>query len=500
MAKTKQAFTLIELLVVIAIIGVLATVSIIALSNARAKSRDAKRLGDLKQMQTALEMYFNDKGAYPLSIDNGIFSTSSGATSTYMQITPAAPSPADNCTAAENSYIYTVLDNGASYTLSTCLGGSVGSLSPGSVCITPGGLANGSCASRFAVNWGGADDQYLYSAMDANDGGYLAFGFGNNSGDNDLYLAKTDNAGAIVWENYYGGSYSNLVHGAALERVSNSGYIFAGNETVSLNDNNIIIYKVDNSGNVLPGWPMTAEFTGSKSNFPRALKSVAGGYIVGGGYYLLGSGTPNILIMKFDNDGNKLWEKGYGTTGTEEAYDIAPTSDGGYVLTGRYGSTAFVMKTDANGEYSTTGWLRTYTEFGRGRGIEENSDGTYTVVSGVSGDFVLTKLSSTGDIIWNQTYTTDAYDSPYSLNKTFDGGYILGGSASVDDDDLHIIKTDADGNLEWSRTFARPGTYELMYGNGVRQANDGGYLLAGDTDANAYDFNLIKTDSSGNVQ
>ena len=56
MNKDKKAFTLIELLVVIAIIGLLSTLSIIALNSARAKARDAKRISDVKQMQVALEM------------------------------------------------------------------------------------------------------------------------------------------------------------------------------------------------------------------------------------------------------------------------------------------------------------------------------------------------------------------------------------------------------------------------------------------------------------
>ena len=81
MKFNKKAFTLIELLVVIAIIGILATISIVSLSNARAKSRDAKRAGDMKQVQTALELFFNDKGRYPSASEwdaNQIFSTSTG--------------------------------------------------------------------------------------------------------------------------------------------------------------------------------------------------------------------------------------------------------------------------------------------------------------------------------------------------------------------------------------------------------------------------------------
>lgn len=65
MRNNKKGFTLVELLVVIAIIGLLATLAIVALNSARAKARDAKRVGDVKQVQTALELYFNDEGGYP---------------------------------------------------------------------------------------------------------------------------------------------------------------------------------------------------------------------------------------------------------------------------------------------------------------------------------------------------------------------------------------------------------------------------------------------------
>ena len=61
----KKGFTLIELLVVIAIIGLLTTLAVVALDSARTKSRDAKRVTDIKQVQTALELYFNDEDGYP---------------------------------------------------------------------------------------------------------------------------------------------------------------------------------------------------------------------------------------------------------------------------------------------------------------------------------------------------------------------------------------------------------------------------------------------------
>lgn len=58
-SKSKIGFTLIELLVVIAIIGVLASIVLASLNNARRKSRDARRITDVKQIQLAMELYFD---------------------------------------------------------------------------------------------------------------------------------------------------------------------------------------------------------------------------------------------------------------------------------------------------------------------------------------------------------------------------------------------------------------------------------------------------------
>lgn len=148
--KTDKGFTLIELLVVIAIIGILATVSVISLNNARAKSRDAKRAGNIKQIQTALELYFNDNGHYPSANEwssGKIFSTSSAGTSTYMEIIPSAPSPSDGtCSNTQNTISYTPTSDGSSYSISFCLGNNTGTLNAGSKCLNPSGIIDLDCS------------------------------------------------------------------------------------------------------------------------------------------------------------------------------------------------------------------------------------------------------------------------------------------------------------------------------------------------------------------
>ncbi len=149
--SSNRGFTLIELLVVIAIIGLLSTLAVVALNSARAKSRDSKRVADVKQMQTALELYFADNNSYPsqtaatvlgvaattkMLCGAGVFSNACVGT-TYMGLVPSAPTPVDGtCTAGagSNDYTYTsaaATGVSATYALTFCLGAQVGDLAAG---------------------------------------------------------------------------------------------------------------------------------------------------------------------------------------------------------------------------------------------------------------------------------------------------------------------------------------------------------------------------------
>ena len=109
---TRFGFTLIELLVVVSIIGLLATLITANLNAARSRSRDAVRKGDLKNLQTALRLYYNDKGIFPASISWG--EEWSDSNILYMSVVPNDPLP-------DQSYSYVNDSASDSYTLTACL-------------------------------------------------------------------------------------------------------------------------------------------------------------------------------------------------------------------------------------------------------------------------------------------------------------------------------------------------------------------------------------------
>jgi prepilin-type N-terminal cleavage/methylation domain-containing protein len=129
--RKSSGFTLIELLVVIAIIGILAAVVLVSLNSARAKSRDARRVSDMHQIQTALELFYNDCGQYPSTLTTGANNGCTGVTfGTYMTSIPTNPSGCTVAGGATNAgsataygYSYNVPVN--SYTLFFCTEGAV---------------------------------------------------------------------------------------------------------------------------------------------------------------------------------------------------------------------------------------------------------------------------------------------------------------------------------------------------------------------------------------
>lgn len=158
----SKGFTLIELLIVIAIIGVLATLLMVNFVGVRQRARDAQRKSDLRQLQSALEIYRSDNGSYPNGVSSvsqlftcvpgsgskctntsGCFGNGSPTCSTvYMQTIPSDPNGSSYYNGG--NYVYESSD-GSTYTLGACLENSADSQATST---NPYSSANPACSSQ----------------------------------------------------------------------------------------------------------------------------------------------------------------------------------------------------------------------------------------------------------------------------------------------------------------------------------------------------------------
>jgi len=129
MIKIKKGFTLVELLVVIAIIGLLSTMAVIALNSARSKGRDATRVSDIRQVMSALELYYDDNSGYPVAATWALMDP---IIDDEMPTVPSNPSPSGTA--------YTYVGTATTYTMTFTLENDTGALSAGLRTATPSGI------------------------------------------------------------------------------------------------------------------------------------------------------------------------------------------------------------------------------------------------------------------------------------------------------------------------------------------------------------------------
>lgn len=204
----------------------------------------------------------------------------------------------------------------------------------------------------------------------------------------DAWVVKLSNDGAVVWQHAYGGSQDD---GATqVRRTADGGYILAG-----------ATWSAD-------------------------------------GDIIISHGLADCWVVKLDGAGNLQWQKTYGGSGYDEAYDVQQTSDGGYIIAG----------------------------------ITASSDGDVTGYHGGTGaDCWVVKTDDTGAIMWQRTYGGTRDEGAIVVRQTQDNGYIFGGftmsnngdvtnyhGGTSDGGDCWVVRLNSFGNLKWQKTYG--GTFE----------------------------------------
>jgi len=333
---------------------------------------------------------------------------------------------------------------------------------------------------QWQRSYGGTEDDYAYSIQQLADGGYVVAGqtysvngdVEGNHGGSDFWLLRLDMIGDIIWAKCYGGTNSEV--GAFVKSTADGGFVLAGGS-----------YSSD----------------GDLSE---------------------NQGSSDLWFIKLTADGTLDWQKNYGGSGFDRAFSIEQTTNQGFILAGFTESSdgdvtgyhsaydAWIVKLDEQGDLE---WERAYGGSQNDWAFEahETPDGGYAFVGSVhsnDGDVVgnhgsrdgwLAKIGSIGAMEWQRTYGGSGYDGTEALLLTPEGYIIAGYSGSNDGDvvgshgstDMWISSVSPTGAIEWQSAL---GGSEYDRVNAMIRNSDGSILLAGQTSSNDGDVTSANGD------
>ncbi len=353
------------------------------------------------------------------------------------------------------------------------------------------------------------DDQYCGSLIATSDGGFAIAGYTYESPtwQASVYLVKTTSDGTLQWNQTYRDTGDQLAH--AVFEATSGGYVIAGSAASLSGDSDMLLLKTFANGTF--DWRQTY----SNTEYDTAITVAAtddGGYALAGYSLSESQDTGVIFFVITTSDGNLDFDQIFGGSNRDYGYSVVATSDGGFAIVGYtiqpllgY-SNVYLVKTLADG---TLNWSKTYnfSDSSRGYYVIQTSDGGYAITGYVDTDFgyydvLLLKTYSNGTLQWSKTFDIAGDDDfGYVVRQTPDGGFAVAGYSYVEvnsawSTDAFLIKTDANGNLQWNQTY---GGLDYEYVFSMVVTSDGGYALAGHIEDQNNNVMLIKTYPNGTM-
>lgn len=343
-------------------------------------------------------------------------------------------------------------------------------------------------SSTGSIEWqkclGGSREDRAYEVQQTTDNGYIVIGrTGSNDGDVsgnhtniggfptvDYWVVKLSSSGTIEWQKCLGGTQDDI--GTSVYQTSDGGYIVAGTSLSMDGDvsgahmmKEIWVVKLSSSGAI--EWQRCLGGSGNEEA-NSIIQTSDGGYILAG-YTQSGDGDvsgnhgfwQDFWVVKLSSLGNIEWQRCLGGSYDEVATSIKQTSDGGYIVCG--------LSRSNDGDVS-----------GHHGGIRDYGTEDYWVV----------KLSSNGAIQWQRSLGGSSGEGANDIQRTADGGYIVvGDSYSRDGDvsgmhgylnDIWVVKLSSSGNIMWQQCLG--GTND-EYAYSVHQTSDNGFIICGKSDS-----------------
>lgn len=290
----------------------------------------------------------------------------------------------------------------------------------------------------WTKKYGGVNADVNYSMQQTTDNGYILTGSTSSfgAGGDDVYLIKTNSTGDTLWTKTYGGSSNEI--GYSVRQTTDGGYIVAGLTTsFGVGNEDVYLIKTNSLGDTL--WTKT--FGGANMDYANSIRQTSdGGFIITGYTESFGGGNGDAYLIKTDVNGSMLWTRTYGTTNTDESYDVHQTIDGGYAISGYIGGfgvgSIYLIKTDPNGngggcnEYVANTIVGTTTTQIMIPATQVASGGIVNTTNSVigRGGIVTTLCTTVGMNEINNHTTISVYPNPFisfttiQLNLTINNG------------------------------------------------------------------------------
>lgn len=239
------------------------------------------------------------------------------------------------------------------------------------------------------------------------------------------------------------------------------------------------------------------------------------------GDFTINKGGTDIFISKFDSNGNKMWVKSYGGSGTDYMYHVIHTQDGGFVGLGLSNSSngdfpsskgdydGYIMKFDKDGNKQ---WFKRfggsyYDDFSK---VIETQDGDFIAVgqsASLNGDItsnkgnfdgIVVKYNNIGTKMWSKNFGGTNDDSISDVIELDNQQLVLVGNSNSNNGDLtsnkglsdaFIMKIDSVGNKMWMKSYGGIKYDRFM---SIKRTQEGDFLIAGGSESSDGDFPLNK--------
>jgi hypothetical protein len=253
--------------------------------------------------------------------------------------------------------------------------------------------------------YGGSQNDAFTSLLATEGGDFYAAGISDSfsAGDTDAWVLKLDGSGNVLWEYTYGGTASDVP--LAATPASGGGILMVGEtESFGASLDDAWVLRLDGEGN--PLWERT--YAGTSDDSARAVAAAADGFLIVGSTDSFGAGNHDVWVLKLDASGNILWQETVGGSGDDFAWDVEILPDGGSLILGYTRSFGggkadiWVLRLDAAGNVE---WEHTYggADDENAFDLEPTADGGFVIAGGTStftggkADLWALKLNSAGD-------------------------------------------------------------------------------------------------------